>query len=100
MNQALIQRAFTAFIQSDGLGSVQPTSASSVEQIGGLRYVVLRNGQGGVLAVYRVRNSGLLRRMRRWPPALALVTSGTASAFKRDGASAQHQATTELETTP
>ncbi len=32
-------------------------------------YVVLRN-INGILAVYRVRYDGILRRMRRWPKAL------------------------------
>jgi hypothetical protein len=32
-------------------------------------YVVLEN-VNGVLAVYRVRNDGMLRRMRRWPKAI------------------------------
>lgn len=60
----------------------QPTSKSSVETIGDLDYVVLRN-ERRVLAVYRVRNSGLLRRMRRWP--LALNSMGRANA-ERAGA--------------
>jgi hypothetical protein len=36
---------------------------------GGKRYVVLRNTKG-VLAVYRVRNDGILKGLRRWPAAL------------------------------
>jgi hypothetical protein len=73
MDQALIQRAFAAYLQSDGLAE-QPTSKSSVEIVGDLRYVVLRNEQRRVLAVYRVRRSGLLRRMRRWPLTVASDT--------------------------
>jgi hypothetical protein len=69
MDQKLIQRAFSAYLQSDGLTVVQPTSRSSTETIGNLKYVVLRSDHL-VLAVYRVRCSGLLRRMRRWPLAL------------------------------
>jgi hypothetical protein len=69
MTQALIQRAYSAYLQSDGISTEQPTSRSGVEVIGDLKYVVLRN-ERRVLAVYRVRRSGLLRRMRRWPLAL------------------------------
>jgi hypothetical protein len=32
----------------------------------GRRYVVLQN-VNGVLAVYRVRHDGILKRLRRWP---------------------------------
>jgi len=44
----------------------QPSSLSDVETIKGLDYVCLRN-VNGTLAVYRVRNDGVLRRLRRWP---------------------------------
>ena len=42
---------------------------SRVEEVSDKRYAVLRNG-GGVLAVYRVRNDGMLKRLRRWPSEL------------------------------
>ena len=35
----------------------------------GKKYVVLRNTRG-VLAVYRVRNDRMLKRLKRWPDAL------------------------------
>jgi hypothetical protein len=35
-----------------------------------VRYVVLRKGKNEVLAVYRVRNTGMLKRLRRWPAEL------------------------------
>lgn len=66
MTQAVIQRAFGAYLKTDGITAEQPTSKSSVETVGDLKYVVLR-GERRVLAVYRIRNSGLLRRARRWP---------------------------------
>jgi hypothetical protein len=91
MSQSLIQRAFVAYLQTDGTAAEQPTSKSSVETIGNLRYVVLRN-ERRLLAVYRVRNSGLLRRMRRWPLALSNVgresTRERADALQREGAPA------------
>jgi hypothetical protein len=38
-----------------------------VEEEGGKAYVVLRASGGDVLAVYRVRIDGVLKRLRRWP---------------------------------
>jgi hypothetical protein len=50
-----------------------PTTAV-VEQYDGHRYVVLQNEQATVpefrLAVYRVKNDGMLKRLRRWPAAI------------------------------
>jgi hypothetical protein len=43
--------------------------------IGDLKYVILRNERRRVLAVYCVRNSCLLRRMRRWPMCLNAMGS-------------------------
>jgi hypothetical protein len=42
---------------------------SGVVEHQGKRYVVLKNAKG-VLAVYRVRTSGALKRLRRWPAGL------------------------------
>jgi len=46
----------------------QPSaSESGIEEIGGKRYVVLRN-VNGILRVYRIRPSDdVLRAMKRWP---------------------------------
>lgn len=60
----LTRRAFAAYFRTGGTG--QPGKASGVVERDGKRYVVLQNARG-VLAVYRVRNDGMLRRMRRWP---------------------------------
>jgi hypothetical protein len=49
-----------------------------VEDIGGKRYVVLRDGASNVLAVYRLRNDAVLKRLVRWPAELA-VTQGRAA---------------------
>ena len=43
--------------------------ASGVESVGDMDYVVLRNGNA-TLAVYRVRNDGMLKRLKRWPAEL------------------------------
>jgi len=39
---------------------------SGVETNNGMHYVVLRNVKG-VLAVYRIRNDEILKRLKRWP---------------------------------
>jgi hypothetical protein len=44
----------------------QPSSGSGVVEHKGKEYVVLENCNG-VLAVYRIRNNGYLKQLRRWP---------------------------------
>lgn len=67
MDQRILQRAFAAYLKIDGTAAEQPIEYRSGELIcDGLRYVVLRNARR-VLAVYRVKNNGALRRMKRWP---------------------------------
>ena len=57
----------------------QPSSQlSGIEKYEGKEYVVLRNVRG-VLAVYRLRNDGLLKRLRRWPTELVAFGRGKAS---------------------
>jgi hypothetical protein len=63
----LLRRAFGAYFRSGGYD--QPANYSSVELHNGKKYVRLVNGRG-VLAIYRVRNDGMLKRLRRWPAAL------------------------------
>jgi hypothetical protein len=66
---ALVRRAYAAYFRAGN--SEQPAQANSgVERAGpDLRYVVLRNSKG-VLAVYRVRNDGVLKGLKRWPAEL------------------------------
>lgn len=67
MADDLTHRALAAYFRSPPEGLMQPAMALSGEtKHGGLRYVVLRNTRG-VLAVYRVRNDGMLKRLKRWP---------------------------------
>jgi len=47
----------------------QPASASGLRTHEGKQYVVLTSVRG-VLAVYRVRNDGMLKGLKRWPPAI------------------------------
>ena len=67
----LERRALAAYFRSAPPGATpdQPGGAGVVERDGRL-YVVLSNARG-TLAVYRVRGSGVLRRMRRWPAEVA-----------------------------
>ena len=64
--QDLLRRAYAAYFK--GGGTDQPAElASGLETSeAGKKYVVLRNTHG-VLAVYRVRNDGVLKGMKRWP---------------------------------
>lgn len=69
MKPEWMTRAMAAYFRSakPGESLAQPSNTSSGEQQhDGKWYVVLRNG-GGVLAVYRVRNDDMLKRLKRWP---------------------------------
>jgi hypothetical protein len=73
-NDELVNRAIAAHYRASGREGViyqQPAfDSSDVEELGGKRYVVLRN-INGILRVYRVRPSdGVLRALRRWPKEL------------------------------
>lgn len=63
-DEDLIRRAFAAYFRAGGTD--QPANESAVVERDGKRYVVLRNVRG-TLAVYRVRTSGALKALRRWP---------------------------------
>ena len=72
VNELLLRRAYAAYFRTGAadarIGNLdQPNSSlSDVVKRKGLQYVVLKNVRG-VLAVYRVKNDGTLRRMKRWP---------------------------------
>jgi len=67
-NEDLLRRPYAAYFRmARGAAADQPSAAASgVLRRKGLWYVVLRNVRG-TLAVYRVKNDGALRRLRRWP---------------------------------
>jgi hypothetical protein len=69
----LLGRALRAYFMTAahvGYRVDQPDSSSSgPANVGGHDYVALRN-VNGVLAVYRVKNNGTLRRLKRWPAEL------------------------------
>lgn len=72
----LTRRAIAAYFrtaQEDGAMADQPNaSMSGTVTHDGKTYVVLEGGRGhGPLAVYRVRTSGQLKRLRRWPAEVA-----------------------------
>ena len=64
----LERRALAAYFRSGGFD--QPAGGGDVVEHDGKLYVVLQNVRG-TLAVYRVRGSGALRRMKRWPVEVA-----------------------------
>lgn len=66
MTSPILRRALAAYGWSNG--EPLPTSAR-IETHEGLRYVVLRRN-GSVLACYRVRNDGKLKRLVRLPVGL------------------------------
>lgn len=69
-DQALTRRAFAAYFRTGGETVMQPSDrASGVVFHNDKTYVALRNGTD-TLAIYRVRNDGMLKRLRRWPAAL------------------------------
>lgn len=69
----LTSRAFTAYFRAakrqEWGEPDQPAYTSGVVEHKGLHYVMLEN-VNGPLAVYRVRNDGRLKQLRRWPEAL------------------------------
>ncbi|MFG5779193.1 hypothetical protein ACFIQF_19205 [Comamonas sp. J-3] len=69
-NQNLLNRAIAAHFRSATEGQpLQPSNASEVRTVDGKHYVVLRN-VAGILKVYRVRNDGVLKGLKRWPAEL------------------------------
>jgi hypothetical protein len=65
----LLDRAYRAFVGRSANAGHLHGLTPTVRVLGRLRYVVLQDGHA-VLAVYRVRKNGALRRMKRWPLAL------------------------------
>ena len=70
----LVRRAFSAWYKTSGgypLQDQPDQSRSKVETINGMDYVALRNASGIIIAVYRVRRNGQLKRLVRIPAPLA-----------------------------
>jgi hypothetical protein len=71
-NEPLIDRAFAAYFRAgarEGASPDMPANDSCLCELDGKQYVVLSNIRG-VLAVYRVRNNGILKGLKRWPKEL------------------------------
>jgi hypothetical protein len=67
------RRALAAYFRTasqDNLVVDQPINDPALVEHAGKTYVVLFNVRGP-LAVYRVRNDGLLKRLKRWPREVA-----------------------------
>lgn len=65
-----LDRAFSAYFRAGPEGQKAiPSNRSDVYEHKGKQYVVLEN-VNGILAVYRIRNNGALKQLRRWPTAL------------------------------
>jgi len=62
-----VLRAFAAYFRAGNID--QPANTSGIVEHDGKQYVVLEN-VNGILAVYRIRPDGQLKRLRRWPSAL------------------------------
>jgi hypothetical protein len=62
-------RAYFLFEAREGRRADETVRARHVG-LDGKNYVVLRNLVGYTVAVYRVRNDGMLKRLRRWPSEL------------------------------
>lgn len=67
-DEDLTRRALAAYFRTGGTD--QPAGGGDVVEHDGKRYVVLSNVKG-TLAVYRVRTSGALKALRRWPAEVA-----------------------------
>ena len=67
MTDDLVRRALAAYFR--GGADIQPANTSGVVEHEGKSYVVLHN-VNGILAVYRVRNDGVLKGLKRWPKAI------------------------------
>lgn len=67
----VMRRALAAYFRA-GATQQPSTRSSGVRHVRGLAYAVLASA-GELLAVYRVRNDGMLKRLKRWPEELSDV---------------------------
>jgi len=67
-NDLFTRRALGAYMHSSGaLANALLAMSGADTDANGRRYVVLRDASIDVCAVYRVRNDGKLKRLKRWP---------------------------------
>ncbi len=67
-------RAVSAYFRVGGEYQDQPSTPDAYEYEG-RHYVVLANS-AGILAMYRVKNDGTLRRLRRFPACIVKAVEG------------------------
>ena len=68
-DEAMIRRAMAAWFRTPSRETDQPSlELSTVESVGNLSYVVLRNVRG-VMVVYRIKTDGALKRLIQVPKA-------------------------------
>ena len=65
-DETLTRRALAAYFRSDDFAMQPADGMSGLVVHNDKAYIVLRNSYD-TLAVYRVRNDGILKRLRRWP---------------------------------
>lgn len=72
------KRAMAAYFRSDAIRGEgdQPSADSGPATYAGKEYVVLRNNTYGPLAIYRVRPTGMLKRLKKWPAELETGRAG------------------------
>jgi len=67
-NDLFTRRALGAYMHSPGAHANALLAMSGADtDAKGRGYVVLRDGSIDICAVYRVRNDGTLKRLKRWP---------------------------------
>jgi len=68
LNDMFTRRALGVYMHSSGAPAHPLLAMSGADtDMKGRRYVVLRDGSIDICAVYRVRNDGRLKRLKRWP---------------------------------
>jgi hypothetical protein len=83
----LLTRAYYSYLHAC-VRSEKPTlfpdpSLSAHETFNIKQYVALRDRKGKILALYRIRGNGTLRRVRRWPSAMERPPSADGKLNKR-----------------
>jgi hypothetical protein len=82
-NDSLVKRAIAAYFRTKAASPEMP-SDSGVTELDGKTYVVLENASR-ILAVYRVRNDGMLKRLRRWPIELDTLCASDRASGQPEG---------------
>ena len=77
----VLRRAFAAWFRR-GANVAIPANTSSVAEHEGKFYVELHN-VNGTLAVYRIRNDGMLKKLRRWPSEITVEGARRKNALSR-----------------